>query len=249
LDDNVSIILAGNETSAAGAQTLLTPILNRCTLIHSEADLEYWTNEYALPNNICTAGVSFLNNNLYKKFFQEEESSDPFGSARSWTSVFNNISELESLPYYKDDFSKYIKHVAIILQGSVSKEASSVFLDYYMLFRNIDVKSIFENKSYIIPTDPVEKYAMSIAVTQEFINRYYNNEFGVDKIYSAFITNLSINNMDSVISAITYLVRIPANVKDSYDSGKNILLKLIKDNVIDRELAIKITKESYSIGL
>ena len=70
LRDNIIILLAGNLTSAAGAQATLTPILNRCTLLKVKADFDYWVREFAFPNNIHPSGISFLQNNLKNYIFK-----------------------------------------------------------------------------------------------------------------------------------------------------------------------------------
>ena len=99
--DNVYFILAGNESSAAGAKTQLSAIINRCTVLYCKPDLEYWIKNYALPNGLHESGISFFSIAQNAEIFNEaEQTTGQFATPRSWTSkpLTSSINFTMSLP-------------------------------------------------------------------------------------------------------------------------------------------------------
>lgn len=247
LQDNIIIILAGNLTSAAGAQATLTPILNRCTLLKVRADFDYWVREFAFPNKIHPSGISFLQNQLNRKYFHENESTEPFGSPRSWTSVFNNISDLEENEHISEN--EMIDYLRAFTFGSVSPNAAQEFLNYYLLYRHVNIADVFGSKTYDLPEDPITKYAFSMAVTQEFLNRYLSNDEYSKTIYGTFIEKLSETNVDLSVASVLYITNVKEDIENKLPGGNDILRSLLTSKAINVDLMKKLTKANFSIGV
>jgi len=243
LADNIVFILAGNDSSAAGAEMSLSAIRNRCTMFNTKPDLKYWLEEFAIPNNLNPVGISFFQNKaMNERYFHTEESTtEQFGSPRSWTSAFNYISELEKL-----DKEPNLKLIKAVLEGSVSQEGAGAFMNYYSIYREIDLNEIFEKGNINIPKDIVNKYAYSMAVTNESYNRFFNgNEEDTKKIYSKFLSELSSDMFELAVSSLIYLIRLPAPLNEER-SGHSVVTNLVKENYIDKSLLKKMV-ESNSV--
>jgi hypothetical protein len=247
LEDNIVFMLAGNDSSAAGAETALSAIRNRCTMINTKPDIDFWIENFASKNNILPAGISFFQNKAMNgRFFHEQEStSEQFGSPRSWTSAFNYISELESLnPNSEPDYNL----IRAIVEGSVSQEGAEAFMNYYFLYREIDLDEIFEKGNISIPNDIINKYAYSMAITNEAYNRIClkNNEENTEEIFSKFIKELYDDMKELCSAMIIYLTRIPKNEENI--SGSDIIKNMIINGNIDNNMFKNLINNNKSIS-
>lgn len=196
--NNVVFVLAGNETSAAGARVQLSAIRNRSTLVHTHPNVEYWLDNYAIPTGIHPMGISFFNNKGNVSYFQEEEStSEQFGSPRSWTSAFRMLEKIEK-NYVNKSKSEKVQLIHAVVQGSVSPKAAEKFMMHYEIFKNIDVDKIFEKRQTKCPEDNIERFCFSSAINYHFFDLYIRNEIKKDKkeqkkycgIYGECVKNL-----------------------------------------------------------
>ena len=229
VNKNVIFILAGNETSAAGAKVQLSAIKNRCTMIYTYSDINYWLTEFAIPNNIYAPGISYFQNKANHMYFQEDESTvSPFGSPRSWTSAFNLISHLVNTNKYSDLLAE------VILQGSVSNKAASSFSMYNSIFRNINVNEVFDNHVINIPLDPVEKYCYFSAINYEFYKRYNSGNDVLDfmNTYKEIIAKAESSSKEMIGMMIFNLSQMKS---DNCKSGYEILINMKKENILDEQ--------------
>lgn len=165
IPDNVGIILAGNEKSSAGAKVQLSAIRNRCTMMYCISDVEYWLENYALPNNLHPAAASYFNmKDKAPLFHEEEKTNDQYASPRSWTSAFKKLKILE-------DSNMSEMYTKAIIMGDVGPVAASDFWTYYKLYRKVDGKKIYDTGKYVIPTDGVELFAFGAVISDEFYNQ------------------------------------------------------------------------------
>lgn len=140
LPDNVAIVLAGNGSIKAGAQLTNSAIINRCSVFDVYTDFDYWSQNFAIPNNFNNHIHSFLQNSRYRHFFHEEEDIEkPWGSPRSWTKLSNLVNTL---------FSKKTKmpadKLSYICQAHVGERAAKEFVAYYQLVSKFKIADIFK---------------------------------------------------------------------------------------------------------
>jgi len=243
ISKNVVFVLAGNETSAAGARIQLSAIRNRSTIIYTCSDVQNWIDNFAIPNCILPIGISFFRSKIYEYLFQEEESAhEQFGSPRSWTSAFNLISELERNEQLKND-PYYRDFVFCIIQGSVSREATEKFMLHYDIYSKLNIEEILNTGVIKLPKDTIELYCYITGLTYFFFEHYYTETLEdkeknrIMKIYGTFIEELvKVNNEMTVTSLVTL-----ANLsKGKEKNGMLVLQQLIKSSYISIELSKKL---------
>lgn len=229
LADNIVFLLAGNQTSAAGAKVQMSAILNRSVVLHAKADINDWL-AYAERENLHPACFGFFSSIENQAYFQEEEStSSPFGSPRSWTTFFRNLSLIEeNLKYYNFPKSYNKKLTLGTLQGCVSQIAAEKFHIFYEIFSQVDLDKIF-SKGYgdgpafaQVPTDLVAAYAHVYAVTSKFYDLYIQCSITDDKKEKA--------NIDKYSKIWYQMIEILFNKKES-SSGKSSKSELAMKSV------------------
>lgn len=170
LPDNVAIVMAGNHgSSKAGAKTQFSAIVNRCVFFPIYSDFQQWKINFAIPNNVHNAIISFLENDQYNGFFHEEEQVDtPWGSPRAWTRFSNTLKCMEQRNNNSTVKTDWLLYGCA---GHVSKEAASAFSTYYQIFMKFNIKDIFTKiDKYTLPENPVDKYALAFASINYFID-------------------------------------------------------------------------------
>lgn len=190
IPDNVAIMLMGNTTNKAGAKVLSSAITNRTCQMPVIADYDHWRMNFALGTpasppqlsfdpqklkgvaveieSVHKAVVSFLGQDLYKKFFHEEEQVEsPWGSPRSWSRFSNWLScyELVMGRTMPEHFCLYLA------TGHVGKDGASEFVKYYKIFSKFDIPAILADAAnYNLPDSPVDRYALAYALTGYYCN-------------------------------------------------------------------------------
>lgn len=253
--DNVSFVLAGNEKSAAGAKVQMSAIRNRCTMLFAEPDVKYWITNFAIPNKIHNAGLSFFNYNEYQKYFHEEEStSKQWASPRSWTSAFNKLKYVENLK--EEGMLKYDQsQLVAMIEGDVGPEATSAFLSYYNIYMNINAKQIFQTGKFKIPEKSLMRYAFASACSDEFfdvVNKIYfdksikgkkEQEILAQKteIFSNIMQSLTDANLSElVLMAINQFVDKDENLDHQTKSGAYILSSLLTGDLLDDKIITEV---------
>lgn len=238
LAGNVVFVLAGNESSAAGARVALSAIRNRCTIIYTRSDVRYWLDNFAIPNQIHPSGISFFSQETNWDLFQEEESvNEQFGSPRSWTSAFNLLTETEKL-------GLDLRYAQAILQGSVSSAATHRFMLHYEIFSKINLVDIFDNKKWNIPSDAVDRYRLCMAVGNEFYNRFIAGSLTCGGIYAQFLDELSSKSPEMCALMLSALKNIAGNAERGFPDGMAILTSLIKSGCFTKEMLAKLKELS-----
>lgn len=249
LPNNIHFILAGNETSAAGAKTQLTAIRNRTKVLFAVPNVNYWIENFALPNNLHEAGISFFERVENKTLFNmEEQTSKQFGTARSWTSAFESLRHFEKI--YNDRKSEII--LQAILAGDVGEEACAKFWTYYKIYRSQDIAKVFETGQYQIPEDPVNRFAFGAALSAEFYNTIAglfasknkaDSKTKINKISKIFVQILNDlhKNKYREIAAMTLksIANKPANEEYKLPSGLDLLATIGTEYNIDMNGAYK----------
>jgi len=255
---NVVFVLAGNESSAAGAKTQLSAIKNRSTLIYCRADVSYWLKNFAAPNSIHPLGISFFRNPLNHDIFQEAESAvDQFGSPRSWTSMLNLIQFLEKHHdrYDEEDDGESVlprRFIQAIVQGSVSRRAYERFMLHYDIYSHVDLVELFDRGIIKIPADNVECFCYSTAATYEFYSRWVRGDKKerdqCSKVYAKMISELKKKNEEMTANTCMTLGNIPENAETGYPAGMLVLADQIRSKYISQELVLEIKDITKLLG-
>lgn len=243
--NNVIFILAGNESSAAGAKIQLSAIRNRSTVLYTYADVKNWINNYAIPNDIHPAGISFFSNPMNQDIFQEKESTvEQFGSPRSWTSLFNTIKFIEEnkVLHEEDEDNNLVvpsKYIHAVAQGCVSRTAAERFMLHYEIFKNVDVNKLLDKGIVQIPGESVNRYCYAIAITYEFYSRYCGDysDSNKDKFGNAFVAMLGeLKNVAPELVPCS-LITI-GNIPDSLNgmSGMSVLADLYRKEILPAKM-------------
>ncbi len=244
---NVIFMLAGNESSAAGAKIQMSAIRNRTTILHCKADVKQWLSDFAIPSGINPLGISFFSNPINFDIFQEDESTiDQFGSPRSWTSLFNiiNFIEQDKSLWTKDingDFELPRSFIYAVVQGSVSRSAAERFMMHYDIYKEVNMEKFFEEEVIEIPKDPVGRYCYTTAITYEFYSRYVQEkdaekQKSIGELFIKFINLLKNTHKELAMTSLVNLGHIPENTQHNYQSGIMLLGELVRDKTIDSKL-------------
>lgn len=252
---NVSFVLAGNEKSAAGAKVQMSAIRNRCTMLFAEPDVTYWIQNFAIPNKIHNAGISFFNYNEYQKHFHEDEStSKQWASPRSWTSAFNKLSYVERLKE-NGELNYDQSQLIAMLEGDIGPEATSAFMSYYTIYININAKQIFQTGKFKIPEKSLMRYAFASAISDEFydvVNKIYFDKSIKGKkqqeilqqkteIFSNIMQTLSESNLSElVLLSISQFVDKNNCEQHQTKSGSEILSSLLSGDLLGEQIIVDI---------
>lgn len=249
--DNVIFILAGNESSAAGAKVQMSAIRNRVTFINSRADVKNWLSNFAIPSGIHPMGISFFNNPMNHDLFQEAESSnEQFGSPRSWTSLFNILSFIEKTPSLwveDEDYNLVLprQYIYAVVQGSVSRVATERFMMHYDIYKEVDMDDFFDNGNVAIPDNPVNRYCYCTAITYEFYSRYVQEKDKTKQkllsdLYIRMINALKMQYRELVSAVLVNLGHIPENATYGYQAGILIIGDMVRNKSISMDLVREI---------
>ena len=250
---NVTFILAGNESSAAGARVQLSAIRNRSTVLYTKPDVDYWIENFAIPKGLHEAGVSFFMQTENRALFSEDENiNEQFGSPRSWTSLFNNIAIMENLKDCIDSKNEVeSKHLLAIAQGEVSKDAASKFVSYYKIYRHIDVNKIFREGEANIPGDQIERFAFGTAVTSAFYEKFIKAKKKEDKEFIAktfckIMKKLNEDYKELSVRCIRNLIFKPK--VENFPSGKEVFQDLVKNKAMSEKLIQDLSQTINVLG-
>jgi len=187
INNNVIFCLAGNFSTEAGMKIPLSAITNRLNVLKTKADLDYWIRHYADKHINYDLGVSFLK--YHENYFQEKESPEPFGSPRSWTSVFNLFKFMEdskhpSIMAYDEDMNAVVSEDAMrdILLGHVSEKASADFMLFYNNYKSFNMEKIFLTGEFTIPGNNLKKFCFISGATDYILREYKDVTKNIDII-------------------------------------------------------------------
>lgn len=160
---NAAFTMAGNfGSNKAGAKNMFSGIMNRICLYPIVADFDGWKNNFAIKNNVHRSVISFLQNNIYRKYFHEDEQIDsPWASPRAWTRLSTLITQ------YEYAFGKYIdsEELLYIATGHVGKSAAGEFNTYYQIYSKFDISSILQSaENYELPEELRDRYALAYSL-------------------------------------------------------------------------------------
>ena len=251
IPENAQFILAGNETSAAGARVQLSAIRNRCVNYRVFSDPEYWIDNYAAPKGIHDIGISFFSSKDHFTLFHEEEAtSHQFGSPRSWTHAFIQLTWAENNEKYHavDPRTKKtglpIADLQAILEGSVSKKAAAKFIEYYRIYREVNATKIFDTGKYVIPEKNINRFAFASAICAEFYHRFTSGKRKKEAahLFVSIMNDLQTHSREIAVKTLRTIAKKPK--VEEFDkikgakaySGAEILTEIIKAGILDLKL-------------
>lgn len=244
LPRNAHFVLAGNEKSSAGAKIQLSAIRNRCSIVRTKPNIQYWINEFAIPNKLPLDCISFFENPTYSKYFHEEESTtSQFGSPRQWTSIFNIIK------YYNDTYNKIDYNVLLpVISSGCSEEATTAFFSYYKIFKDCDVSNVFINNEIDIPSEFDKAYIYTISVINEFYKRYNKDITNETKRkFVLFLDELYNVNKELISIVFNNICSRPKIDEYNIPSGIDIIKDLIVTKMLTKEQLTRFNNISRSI--
>ena len=174
---NVAIVLCGNHgDKKAGANHFLSTVISRCQLIPSHSTFDDWKKNFAIKNNIHIAIMSFLGQDLNKKYLNEEEQMDePFGCSRTWARLSTVISKYEE---WNQNKPIEVDIVRFLARGYVSEEAANSFSIFYSIFSQFNCQEILENYlTFELPSDQVIRYTMLFSLLNFYSSNYKDKKF------------------------------------------------------------------------
>lgn len=197
--DNMVMILAGNNSQKAGAQAMLSAIVNRIAILPVSTSFDFWKYNFALPNRIHTAVISFLSNDRYSASFHAEEQVDKsWASPRSWTNFANALSLYESKIGSQSKSGRKIvplDMVGYLASGHLGDVIAGNFISFYKIFTEFETDEIFntvkEKKDffkYIQKYDSFQQYALAYACIDKYLSVPQEKRMKI-KLYEV-ITNI-----------------------------------------------------------
>lgn len=245
--DNLAIVIAGNHGSdKANAQIINSAIMNRIILLPTKTEYVNWKKNFAIIRKVHPAVISFLGNDVYQKYFHEDELvDDAWASPRTWTRLANEITARERW----NPNSKFFTNKALftgVARGYVGKEAASNFVNYFDIFSKFDIKEILSNSdSFELPSNEIDQYALLSALTVYYIENFNKNIVqDTAKIVYKYLTDKK-----SLAFIITTDLAVQEHqMKKLHHKTKGYYSELAKELMnIDRDIAINFLKEFRNI--
>ena len=206
IPENVSFIVAGNDTTKSGDRKMYGAVINRFAIFKVFPDFDYWLNKFAIKQSVNGKITSFLKNQINRKYFLEEENTmEPWASPRSWTRLSYMINELEK---FVDNIDMSV--IQYLTCAHVGPQAASEFTAYYNIYSKTEMDKVFDGKRAInIPNDNTEMYIYSMAAANEYTNKVIEGvkskkDSYVDIIIDIIIT-IAQNNNEIAISLMSTL--------------------------------------------
>jgi hypothetical protein len=233
IPQNVAIMLAGNNSSLAGARAGFSAVMNRVCKIHVNTDFEYWRDKFAIPHKINNEILSFLDNESNRGLFHgDEDAREPWPSPRSWTECGRAIDRLGKSGLNLDN--KHGHNVLLnIVSAHVGPKSASEFMIYHTIYRKINSKEVFRTGKFTLPDKPIERFAFGSACTNEFLNICIKTKQNIDAmkseldIFGRIISALEKSDADIAIRSIKFLQTADPNIPSLLAKTKTIPSKIL----------------------
>lgn len=243
LPKNCAMVLLGNHgCNKAGAKSMFSAVMNRVMLMPVYTDQEAWKNDFAIPNEMHSAVVSFLDHEINSQYFHMDEQTDsPWCSPRSWSRAANLLKKLEFTNSGKAIASNIVLY---IFAGHVGKDAASAFTNYYTIYSKFDIPHILENcDKFTMPEKPVDRYALAYALVSHFSGRSDRKKV-VDKV-AKIIVEYFRNYEDLALVIAHELIAMSKLIENKDDLFSMVSESL---NAIDRGITRKVLMVALSAG-
>lgn len=238
-----AFILAGNSSSKAGAKTMFSAIVNRCSVYPVEADFDYWKMNFALRAGVNKKILGFLSNERYqqKYFTGEELVNSPWPSPRAWTRLGNLLNEMEGAK-----INPSVNEISYYSAAHVGGEAASDFSSFYNFYSKTEIDAVFDRtKKIAIPDDNSGRYIYGISAVNEYSGRIIKSDKDKKKvsdtieIFSDIIIEISKVTSEIGFAMMKELIMIENSLK------KDMQYALIKQSMRKKDAAIenKITSD------
>lgn len=242
LPDNVSFVLAGNNSAQAGARMTLSAIRNRCVLMFTEPDVNYWMKNYAIPNRVHETVVGFFSdpgNHVY--FCENESTTEQFATPRSWVQGVSNCIELfeNSYGYEKILNDAMLQlHLRCLCEGSVGRVASEKFMVFYTIYRNINLKELYEDGKVNIPTNQINRFAYCIAISNELYSRLTKdaNDERSARFFGKALNELTTNYPELAVNALYQITQKRENKKLNLPCGTKMIQHIFVKEWVSQQI-------------
>ena len=245
LSDNYVIVLAGNKsTDSAGAQPIMSPIVNRLLFVDVVTTVESWVNDFAITYGVRQDVMSFLG--LYPDLLQSPPlESAPFASPRSWTHYSDSLDQLESKGRLST--SDYL----ILGHGHIGEDYAGKFVEYVKLFMRWNAEEFLSGKTPIpdlTSMSKIDSYTLMSAIIAEFMKTLKTNNYDMKnekivneiKIVKKLFDNLTLACKEIIpLGLRTIIVSEAAKAKTAL-----VYYELIKGN----NQLLEVAKKLLSVG-
>jgi len=231
LPKNCAILLAGNDSTQAGAKIIHSGIANRCCTYNIYTDFDYWKYNYALPKKINHKILTFLSQKQNIKYFHMDElTGKPWASPRSWTRFSNILNPME-----ESSNNLSFEDILYYATSHIGEEAAGAFVKDYKIFSQFDMFEIFNSNidKIKIPEDVTNNYIFIQAAINELMNRWI--EGGKKKDMSIqtichIIEKIYINSPEICVAGLKEIVMV-----EKYLNLKTLYSR-VKDNIKDNNI-------------
>lgn len=244
IPQNVGIMLAGNNSSLAGARAAYSAVMNRVCKIYVNTDFDHWRDKYAIRHNLNNEILSFLDTESYRHYFHgEEDAREPWPSPRSWTEGSRAIDRMSRSGFdLKSDIGNNV--LLNIICAHVGNKAGSEFMTWHNIYSKIDAKRIFDTGRWTFPTKAIDRFAFGATCTDEFINRWAKKEKEPEKYktaannYCKMLGEWEKDNSDIALRAIRFLTVKDQNICSQLSRLPNFPEKILF-NLLDSSSVLK----------
>ena len=236
LPENSVFILAGNETSACGAKVQLAAIRNRCMIMYVESCPEYWLKNFAYKHHIFGPGISFFEQKTNWDIFMSPKHHDSLVPVMDlWLIQPRNWGHPNRVPR-----SNRITNQNQTNQAGVSQTAAHRFGLFYQIYRKMNIKELYDQNIINIPDNDMDKFAYSSVATEEFYNRFHDEDLRVNasKSYISFLNEISIkrNKPELALTSISSLLKRPKSDELKLQSGEDTIRYLYENSMVPTSL-------------
>lgn len=193
IPNTIAIILAGNDSKKAGSRNIFSPIINRVGIFKVKPDVDEWIELYINntlldqvidiididESNIVEPHetvVAFLDRN--NEFaIEEENTSEPFATFRSWTFVGRIIERYMQKLAPQKNKEEIELDILTIVSAHTSTKAAYEFMNYFTIFRKFDPKKVIEEGEFYTYSNDgsvksIEIYVSTFSTTKYFFDKY-----------------------------------------------------------------------------
>jgi len=171
LPKNVAFILAGNDSTAAGAEVQLSAIINRCTIFNCYPDVHYWIENYAVNHGVHDIIKTFLGKEGNEQYFIGEEiTTEQFPTPRSWTNASRQLQALERKYNNKHKTETYDRLVSNFVYGNVGRKAEHAFTEFRKMYEHFNGEKIILDGKFEKPDNILGKYILGCCSANEYYN-------------------------------------------------------------------------------
>ena len=199
LEDNVYIVGAMNDSSAAGFNGFNAAVLDRMAVYSVEFDFDYWYDQ--IGGSLHPMIAAFLKQ-YHQQFMQSEESpKEVTPSPRTWTEASRMFTHMDNKGYFKDEKIAQEK-MYMIVNSLVGAKAASKFIEFKIIFDKYNFPEMIRKRDiHKIGDDVVDEIMYAMLV--KYVNSKQDAEYVYEMVKEnvkrpGFVTNIIVETRNTV---------------------------------------------------